>query len=266
MHLSKISKILLLFSVLLFITNSSSSQEVADSVAEKAEPAAVNTNSTNYTDSAATEKFKNVDKLVLAMKKRNKKVPILAKEITAPFTTEEEKVRAIFIWITNNIAYDCVTYHNKKTPQGNLSYKTPEELQDKLNKYYYNYSMLVLRNKKAICDGYAILFREMCKEVGIECEFVEGRASENKDKIKKLRRRNNFSTNHTWNKVKINEVWYYVDVTWASGYCDKPVKRFFKKYNAYYFLTPVDKLYATHAENYRFTERRNNPMEDNREE
>lgn len=263
MHLLKLVILLICF---IFCSDTISAQEVADSIAEKAEPAAVNTNSSNFTDSAATEKFKKVDKLVLSMKKRNKKVPILAKEITDPFTTEEEKVRALFIWMTNNIGFDCVTYHNKKTPQANLSYKTPEELNDKLNKYYYNYSMLVLRNKKGVAEGYSILFRELCKEIGIECQLVEGRASENKDKIKKLRRRNNFNTNHTWNKVKINGVWYYVDVTWASGYCDKPVKRFFKKYNAYYFLTPVDKLYSTHAENYRFTERRNNPMEDNREE
>ena len=133
--------------------------------------------------------------------------------------------------MTNSIGFDCITYHNKKTPQGNFSYKTPEELEIKLNKYYYNYAMLVLRNKKGVAEGYSILFREMCKSIGIKCELVEGRASENKDKIKKLRKRNSFSTNHTWNKVQINGVWYYLDVTWASGYCDKPVKKFFKKLN-----------------------------------
>ena len=240
--------------------NTASSKEVIDSIAEKAEPAAVNTNSSNYTDSAATEKFKKVDEYVLKLKKKNKAVPILAKEITAPFTTEEEKVRALFIWVTNNIAYDCITYHNKKTPKGNFSYKTPEELLIKLDKYYYNYAMLVVRNKKGVCDGYAILFRELCKSVGIECQLVEGRASENKDKIKKLRKRNSFSTNHTWNKVKINGTWYYLDATWAAGYCDKPVKKFYKKFNAYYFLASEDNLYSTHAENVRFTERRNNPI------
>lgn len=252
-------KLFILFTYFIFCNDTASSQEVVDSIAEKAEPAAVNTNSSNYTDSAATEKFKIVDQYILKMKRRNKPVPVLAKEITDPFTSEEEKVRALFIWITNNIGFDCITYHNKKTPQGNFSYKTPEELEIKLNKYYYNYAMLVLRNKKGVAEGYSILFREMCKSIGIKCELVEGRASENKDKIKKLRKRNSFSTNHTWNKVQINGVWYYLDVTWASGYCDKPVKKFFKKYNAYYFLTPTDKLYATHAENYKFTERRNNP-------
>ncbi|MGZ4053900.1 MAG: transglutaminase domain-containing protein [Bacteroidia bacterium] len=230
-----------------------------DSIAEKIEPAAVNTNSINIFDSATAAKYKKVDEFVLSMKKRNKKTPVLAKEITAPFTSEEEKVRALFVWITNNISYDCVAYHQKNAPSGNFSYKTQEELLRKLDLYYSNVAALTLRNKKAVCEGYAVLFREFCKANGINCLLVEGRASENKDKIKKLRSRKSFSTNHTWNKVQVNGVWYYIDVTWASGYCDKAVKKFYKKFNSFYFLTPVDNLYPTHAENIKFTDRRNNP-------
>ena len=226
---------------------------------EKKEPAAVNTDPGDVNDSANAAKYKTVDDFILKMKRRNKPIPVLAKEITAPFNTEEEKVRALFIWMTNNIAYDCVAYHSKSAPAGNFSYKTQEELIVKLDKYYYKEAMLVLRNKKAVCEGYAVLFRELCKSAGLNCQLAEGRASENRDKIKKLRNRKNFNTNHTWNKVQVNGKWYYVDATWASGYCDKPVKHFYKKFNPYYFLRPLDELYETHAENYKFTERRNNP-------
>ncbi|MDQ3048073.1 MAG: hypothetical protein M3R27_11030 [Bacteroidota bacterium] len=242
----------------LLFSLSAFSQET-DTIAEKSEPAAVNTNSSNLFDSAAALKFKKVDDFILKMKKRNKPIPVLAKEITAPFTSEEEKVRAIFIWMTNNIAYDCVAYHAKNKTTGDFSYKTQEELLKKLDQYYYKKAMLVMRNKKAVCDGYAILFRELCKANNISCQFVDGKASENRDKIKKLRHRKNFSTNHTWNKVQINGAWYYMDVTWASGYCDKPVKKFFKKFNSYYFLTPAESLFNTHAENSKYTDRHNNP-------
>ena len=102
------------FTFFLLYAGSVSSQEL-DSIAEKAEPAAVNTNSTNYTDSAAAFKFKTIDGYILKLKKKNKAVPILAKYITATCTTDEEKIRALFIWMTNNIAFDCLTYHNKKT-------------------------------------------------------------------------------------------------------------------------------------------------------
>lgn len=231
-----------------------------DSIAEKLEPAAINTTAVNIFDSAIIEKYKNVDKVIFAMKKRNKKLPILAKEITAPFKTDEEKVRAIFIWITNNIAYDCIAYHSKAKSQGNLSYKTPEELMRKLDKYYMEMATLALRNKKAVCDGYSVLFMELCKANNIPCQVVVGRANENKEKIKRIRNRKNFNTNHTWNKVQLNGVWYYIDATWSSGYCDKSVKKFHKKFNPYYYLAPMDELYPTHAENAKLTERRNNPI------
>jgi transglutaminase/protease-like cytokinesis protein 3 len=254
----------ILFLSLFIIFSQPVSAQENDTIADKIEPAAVNTNSVNIFDSVTAEKYKNVDKVVLSMKKRNKKAPILAKEITAPFTTEEEKVRALFIWETNNIAYDCAAYHDKHPPTGNFSYKTQEELVAKLDKYYTSVAALTLRNKKAVCEGYAVLFWELCKANGINCQLVDGRASENKDKIKKLRTRKSFSTNHMWNKVQVNGVWYYIDVTWASGYCDKPVRKFYKKFNSFYFLTPVDNLYPTHAENIKLTERRNNPVAENK--
>ncbi|MBA3971318.1 MAG: hypothetical protein H0X46_04120 [Bacteroidetes bacterium] len=252
-------KLFILFTFLLCLGDTGSAQEAVDTIAEKKELAAVNTDPGDVRDSVNAAKYKKVDDFVLNMKKRNKPIPGLAKEITAPFSTEEEKARAIFIWMTNNIAFDCVTYHTKKTPEGDFSYKTPEELIVKLDKYYYKYAMLVLRNKKGVAEGYSVLFRELCKAAGLNCQLVEGKASENKDKIKKFRNRKSFNTNHTWNKVQINGNWYYLDVTWASGYCDKPVKRFYKKFNPHYFFSSMDNLYDTHAENVRFTERRNNP-------
>jgi transglutaminase/protease-like cytokinesis protein 3 len=248
-----------LFLLLFILFQHSLSAQENDTIADKIEPAAVNTNSVNIFDSAAIAKYKKVDQFVLSMKRRNKKAPILAKEITAPFTSDEEKVRALFIWVTNNIAYDCAAYHEKHPPVGNFSYKTPEELEKKLDIYYSNVAALTLRNRRAVCEGYSVLFWQLCKANGINCLLVDGRASENKDKIKKLRNRKSFSTNHMWNKVEVNGAWYYIDVTWASGYCDKPVRKFYKKFNSFYFLTPVDNLYPTHAENTKLTERRNNP-------
>ena len=259
MNLQKfIKSILFLATFFLFISPSSAQEN--DSIADKIEPAAVNTNSIDIFDSATATKYKKVDQFILRMKKRNKKAAILGKEIAAPFTSDEEKVRALFIWETNNISYDCVAYHQKHATKGNFSYKNQEELIAKLDKYYANIAALTLRNKKGVCEGYAILFRELCKANGIKCQLVDGRASENKDKIRKLRNRKSFSTNHMWNKVEINGAWYYIDVTWAAGYCDKSVKKFYKKFNSSYFLVPLDNLYATHAENAKLTERRNNPM------
>lgn len=55
----------------------------------------------------------------------------------------------------------------------------------------------------------------------------------------------------------IDGPWYYADATWASGYCDVGVKHFFKEFKPYYFITPLDQLYETHAVNVKATEQRN---------
>jgi transglutaminase/protease-like cytokinesis protein 3 len=115
----------------------------------------------------------------------------------------------------------------------------------------------VLKKKKGICEGYAVLFQELCRETGIKCEIAIGKVSNNTKSIKNLKDKRSFSTNHAWNKVLINNVWYHIDATWASGYCDKQVRKFYKEYNSYYYLSPIGQLYSTHAENLKETEKRN---------
>jgi transglutaminase/protease-like cytokinesis protein 3 len=202
--------------------------------------------------------FSEIDAYVLHLKKRYKKIPDLAKDLSAGCSSDEEKVRAIFMWLTNNIAYDVVEYHSKKGSNVKFTYKTAEELEEKRKIYYYNYATKVLRNKKGICEGYAVLFQELCRANNIPCEIAVGRASNNINKIERIRGKRNFSTNHAWNRVKIGDEWFYADATWASGYCDPGAKKFYKNFQPYYYLTPLNKLYQTHAENEKQTEKRNN--------
>ena len=42
-------------------------------------------------------------------------IDTLALQLTAPYTSDSEKVRSIFYWVTHNISYDVVEYH-KPTP------------------------------------------------------------------------------------------------------------------------------------------------------
>lgn len=220
---------------------------------------AVNTGSATL-KAASTVDYSAVDSRILKIRKHYKKISDLSADLTAGYTTDEEKVRAIFIWITNNISYDCSEYHSRKDMNVRFTYKTQEELDAKRQKFYSDYAMKVLRGKRAICEGYAVLFQELCKQNNIPCEIVVGRVSNNTNKIERVRGKKNFSTNHAWDKVKISGVWYYLDPTWASGYCDKGVKKFTKSFNAYYYLTPTDKLFLTHAENEKQTEKRNNAV------
>jgi transglutaminase/protease-like cytokinesis protein 3 len=201
--------------------------------------------------------YEAADKHALNLDKKYKKIPELAEDLAAPFFSDEEKVRSIFIWITDNIAYNCPEFHSDKAQRVSFSYRTPGELAEKRKKFYYEYATKVLKNRKGICEGYSVLFQELCLANGIPCEIVIGVASDNVNKIGRLKGKKNFSTNHAWVKVKIGNDWFYADPTWASGYCDRAVKKFFKSYNPEYYLTPVDKLYPTHAVNEKQTGQRN---------
>ena len=73
-------------------------------------------------------------------------VKMLAAYLVKPARNEHEKVRAIFRWVTENIAYDTDGYFSGQ--YGDLS---PDG---------------VLKSRRAVCDGYAALFK-MLGEVAL---------------------------------------------------------------------------------------------------
>ena len=206
------------------------------------------------TNTFANADYSNIDKYVLQLKGRTKNIPQLAKSITGPFTTDEDKVRAIFRWMTNNIAYDCNDYHNKHKKIGagvSYSRKTPKEIKaGKWEYQYYNYATRILRTKKGVCEGYATLFYELCNYSGLQCEVVYGKVNTDVDGKPKY-------SGHAWNEVRIGNEWYFTDVCWASGYVDDKVSKFTKSLNNTFYLTPVDKPFEDHIANKRQTKKRN---------
>jgi transglutaminase/protease-like cytokinesis protein 3 len=253
----KMRKFVLLIVYLVFSVFLPAQETVKDGTKPDHEKDAVNTESVDRAPYAAAINYMEVDKYALGLSPKYKSIPALAKDLLTPFSTQQQKVRAIFMWITNNISYDCAAYHSKKSNKVSFTYTTEAELAQKREKYYYDYATKTLQSRKAVCEGYAALFNALCKIAGVPSEVVIGTASNNIEKIKRLKERKNFSTNHTWNRVQIDGVWYYVDATWASGYCDVGVKHFFKEFKPYYYITPIDQLYETHAVNLKITEHRN---------
>lgn len=149
----------------------------------------------------------------------------LADSLTSRFPEDHQKARAIYRWITDNIAYDCKAYHN------------PGRRTDDYEE--------VLQKRQAVCAGYASLFKALCDFAGLDCEVVKGyvrngyRGIGNEDIIE----------NHAWNAVLLNDEWYLVDVTWGSGYTDEKVRRFTKSYSDNYFLTDPKLFILSHYPN-----------------
>ncbi len=60
----------------------------------------------------------------------------------------------------------------------------------------------VFLDKQSVCAGYSKAFQYLCKEAGIECLYVNGYTKDN--------------MLHAWNMVKLNDNYYWVDVTWGD--------------------------------------------------
>jgi transglutaminase-like putative cysteine protease len=122
----------------------------------------------------------------------------LANELTIGLKTDEEKSKAIFNWVASNISYDTESY-----------------FRDPTNPRYYS-SLETLRNKQALCSGYANLNAALHRSVGIEARVVYGEG-------------------HAWNEVKISNSWQEQDPTYGSGGLDMNNKSFIPQFNEQYF-------------------------------
>lgn len=71
------------------------------------------------------------------------------------------------------------------------------------NNIQYDYSLnnhsaySAFVTKKTVCEGYTAAFQLIMEELGIECHTVS-------------------NSNHTWNVVKFEGKWYWVDATWGD--------------------------------------------------
>ncbi len=188
-------------------------------------------------------KYDNIDAYAKSIK-FEKSLEKLANDLTVKYDSELDKVRSIFIWITDNIAYDYKFVNKKKKikppkyAKGHDRSEVYREWEDKL-------LMKVINSEKAICEGYARLFKRLCDNAGIQSSVVSGYTKHKPSQVGKMGRQD-----HAWNAILVDGHYYFLDATWASGYC-KPDKKgklgkFVKEHDDYYWLTPSDKFHRDH--------------------
>lgn len=182
--------------------------------------------------------FAAIDKYVLTVHETSPE--LLSKKLTSPYKTQKEKVRAIFKWITENIAYDV---EGLRLPNVYADIRVADSIrftQDYNKEYNRQIVNKVLAEKKAICDGYSRLFKTLCDYANINCEIVVGRGRQWYDVVPDA------TSNHSWNAVMINEQWHLLDATWGAGYTIDSSTKFLKVYKDFYFLTPPGAFINTH--------------------
>ncbi len=166
--------------------------------------------------------FFNIDNKAKSIKYEGNSVSELAEILAQNASTDLEKARIIYTWITHNIAYD-----------------TSALLALKSGVYPDVKSTAVLNTRQTICSGYANLYQQLASEMGLKSVIVLGYAK-GLDYIVGQ----DSSVNHAWNAVKIDEKWYLIDTTWGAGTVNNG--SFSPLFNPYYFASPPEEFIYSH--------------------
>ncbi|GMU51855.1 MAG: hypothetical protein AMXMBFR33_10010 [Candidatus Xenobia bacterium] len=131
---------------------------------------------------------------------------------------DEERARAIYRWMTANIAYagrEAEWRAARATRNGratlvhdNKKLLDPEK---------------ILQTRKTICLGYATLYRALAVESGLRCDLVTGNLTGDPD------------ARHAWNEVRVGEARLGIDATWGTA-----------EYEEWY-LVPLSRFRKTHT-------------------
>lgn len=111
----------------------------------------------------------------------------LAAEITAGCQSDYDKIRAIYEWLCNNIAYDT-SYTIRKADQ-------------------------CLAKRKGVCQGYCDLFVQLARAVGVRVEVIEGKAKDVTGFVN--------PNGHGWLFAYTRENYgILLDPTWGAGFVE----------------------------------------------
>ncbi len=174
---------------------------------------------TSFTKTFDHLDFALTDKRGASLNYNGVSVTQLASLLSQYASTEAEKARIIYSWISYHIDYDVPAYLS-----GQYGDVTPEG---------------VLRSRKGVCSGYATLYKALANAMGLEAVIISGYAKGASYIIGKAT-----EINHAWNGVKIDQQWYLVDATWGAGVINN--NQFQRHFNPFYFATAPDNFIYDH--------------------
>jgi len=180
-----------------------------------------------------SQDYERIDATILLYPKSCDFPEEISKFISRDFQTEEEKVRAIYSWIIQNIAYEPNEY--KKFDYRFSNYRERNKKEEITRKKIINRT---LQKGIAVCEGYAFLFERLCELQGITSYLVRG---DTKSTIEGIGKKSN--TNHMWNVAIIKGKPYLFDPTWGAG---KYNQKFIKEPSYFYYKTPPELFIKTH--------------------
>ncbi len=107
------------------------------------------------------------------------------------YDNDQNKVRAIYAWVTANLKYD--------TDSARII-NSGIDAHAKIN--------VALKRRKGVCENFAAIFNDICIKAGLSSLVIDGYT-------RQLGRVDNMG--HSWCAVSVNKKWYLFDPTWDVG-------------------------------------------------
>jgi len=142
----------------------------------------------------------------------------IARFINSNFSSQNDKVRAVYCWVAKNIQYDV------KNMFAVNFYENEQEIIDK-----------TLKTRKGVCMGYAVLFSDIANKTGIKSYVVDGYTKQN-GKVDYVP--------HAWVVAKVDSNWHLFDPTWGAGYVSN--SKFTRQLNNVYFKIKPEEMIKSH--------------------
>lgn len=133
----------------------------------------------------------------------------IAENIKQKFTSDRDKVHAIYTWVASNIRYDTDSanvINMGLDPDAKVT--------------------AALRRRRGVCENYAAIFNEVCIKSGLTSFVIDGYTKQNGFVDR---------TAHSWAAVFIDNSWWLCDPTWDEG-----------RGTTKYFLVHPSEMISTH--------------------
>jgi len=170
------------------------------------------------------QNFEHIDLVAKQLDYDGSSVKELANLLAQNASTEADKARIIYAWITQHVTYDFAAFQDA-LQNDNYPDVNPTK---------------VLRDRTTICSGYSNLYQALAEAMGLEAAIVIGYAkgATPPDDVRFK------DINHAWNSVRIDGAWYLLDATFGAGSIQDD--KFASAYNPYYFATSPQQFISNH--------------------
>lgn len=128
----------------------------------------------------------------------------LAEFVSKKLKSKEKSANFFYHWIGRNISYDKDGL--AKVKNGIIDSDEFYSNQDEYNVY---------ENRKAVCAGYANLYKWFMDELEIEAVIISGYIRDPRNHYIELNSDSSFR--HGWNAIKLDNEWKLVDTTWGNS-------------------------------------------------